>query len=88
MLQNCFIDFAVEHRFVRHIAEPGYTEEIGAEEIWLIDWSVDAEVCGPLLQSLFGGTFTFLIHTMPLETGQGNQIECNIFKSFHCGVNG
>ena len=38
MLQNCFIDFAVEYRFGCHITEPGYTRHIGTIETWLIDW--------------------------------------------------
>ena len=36
MLQNCFIDFAVEHWFGCHATEPGFTGDIGSIEIWLI----------------------------------------------------
>ena len=38
MLRNCFIDFAVEHQFGCCATEPGFTGDIGAIEIWLIDW--------------------------------------------------
>ena len=38
MLQNCFIDFAVEHLFGCCTTEPGYAGDIGAIKIWLIDW--------------------------------------------------
>ena len=40
MLRNCFIDFAIEHWFGCHAAEPSYGGDIAAIEIWLIDWSV------------------------------------------------
>ena len=40
MLQNCFIDFAVEHWFGCRATEPGYVGHIGAIEIWLIDWLI------------------------------------------------
>ena len=39
-LLNCFIDFAVEHWFGCRVTEPGYTGDIGATEIWLIDWLI------------------------------------------------
>ena len=35
MLRNCFLDFAVEHWFG---TEPGFAGDIGAIEVWLIDW--------------------------------------------------
>ena len=38
MLQSCFIDFAVEHQFGCRNSEPGFAGDIGAIEIWLIDW--------------------------------------------------
>ena len=38
MLQNCFIDFATEHRFGCHASEPGFGGNIGATGIWLIDY--------------------------------------------------
>ena len=41
MLQSCFIDFAVEHRFSCCANEPGFAGDIGAIEIWLIDWLID-----------------------------------------------
>ena len=37
MLPNCFFDFAVEHWFDCNTTEPGFTGDIGAMEIWLID---------------------------------------------------
>ena len=37
-LWNCFIDFAVEHWFSCCATESGYAGDIGAIEIWLIDW--------------------------------------------------
>ena len=37
-LWNCFIDFAVKHWFGCRTTESGYTRDIGAIEIWLIDW--------------------------------------------------
>ena len=37
MLRNCFIDFAVKHRFGCRATEPGYVGDIGAIEIRLID---------------------------------------------------
>ena len=37
MLQNCFIDFAVEHQFECRAAEPGFARHIGTIEIWLIN---------------------------------------------------
>ena len=38
MSRNCFLDFAVEHWFGCRATEPGFTEDIGAMEVWLIDW--------------------------------------------------
>ena len=38
MLQNCFIDFAVEHGFRFCATENGFVGDIGAMEIWMIDW--------------------------------------------------
>ena len=38
MLWNCFIYFAVGHRCCA--TEPGFAEDIGAIEIWLIDWLI------------------------------------------------
>ena len=37
MLRNCFLDFAV-HWFGCRATEPGFTGDIGAIEVWLIDW--------------------------------------------------
>ena len=37
-LWNCFINFAVEHWFGCHATEPGFARDIGAIEIWLVDW--------------------------------------------------
>ena len=36
--RKCFINFAVEHWLVCRSTEPGFTGEIGAVEIWLIDY--------------------------------------------------
>ena len=44
MLQNCFIDFAVEHEFGCGTTEPDYIGDIGAIEIWLIDWLINDRV--------------------------------------------
>ena len=41
MLRNCFLDFAVEHWFGCRYTEPGFAGDIGAIEIWLIDWLID-----------------------------------------------
>ena len=41
MLRNCFLDFAVEHWFGCHATEPGFVVDIGAIEVWLIDWLID-----------------------------------------------
>ena len=38
MLWNCFLDFAVKHCFGCRTTEPGFTGDIGAIEVWLIDW--------------------------------------------------
>ena len=38
MLRNGFNDFAFEHRSGCCATEPGYAGDIGAIEIWLIDW--------------------------------------------------
>ena len=35
---HCFNDFVFEHRSGCCATEPGYAEDIGAIEIWLIDW--------------------------------------------------
>ena len=37
-LRNCFLDFAVEHWFGCRATEPGFAGDIGAIEVWLIDW--------------------------------------------------
>ena len=37
---NCFIDFAIEHWFSCRATEPGFARDIGAIEIWLIDWLI------------------------------------------------
>ena len=37
-LWNCFIDFAIEHWFGCQATEPGYTRDMDAVEMWLIDW--------------------------------------------------
>ena len=41
MLRNCFLDFAVEHWFGCRATEPGFTGDIGAIEVSLIDWSIE-----------------------------------------------
>ena len=38
MLRNCFLDFAVDHWFGCRATEPGFAGDIGAIELWLIDW--------------------------------------------------
>ena len=38
MLRNYFLDFAVEHWFGCRASEPGFVGDIGAIEVWLIDW--------------------------------------------------
>ena len=43
MLRNDFNDFAFEHRSSWCTTEPGYAGDIGAIEIWLIDWSQNAQ---------------------------------------------
>ena len=42
VLWNCFTNFAVEHWFGCHATEPGDTGDIGAIEIWLIDWLISS----------------------------------------------
>ena len=37
---NCFINFAIEHWFGCCDTEPGLVGDIGAIEIWLIDWKI------------------------------------------------
>ena len=39
--RNCFLDFAVEHWFVCRATEPGFAGDIGAIEVWLIDWLIE-----------------------------------------------
>ena len=41
MLRNCFLDSAVAHWFFCHATEPGFAGDIGAMEVWLIDWLID-----------------------------------------------
>ena len=41
MLQNCFINIVVEHRIGCHAIEPDFAGNIGAIEMWLIDWLID-----------------------------------------------
>ena len=41
MLRNCFLDFAVEHWFGCRSTEPGIAGDLGAIEVWLIDWLID-----------------------------------------------
>ena len=38
MLRNCLLDFFVEHWFGCRATEPGFAGDIGAIEVWLIDW--------------------------------------------------
>ena len=38
LLWNCFLDFAVEHWFGCHATELDFAGDIGAIEVWLIDW--------------------------------------------------
>ena len=42
MSRNCFLDFAVEHWFGCRATGPGFAGDIGAIEVWLIDWLIDA----------------------------------------------
>ena len=52
LLRNDFNDFAFEHQSGCCATEPGYAGDIGAIEIWLIDWSIDfprSEVWDPHL---------------------------------------
>ena len=37
MLRQCFINFAVEHRFGCHAIEPGFARDIGNIEVCFID---------------------------------------------------
>ena len=41
MLPNSLDDFVFEHQSVCCTTEPGYAGDIGAIEIWLIDWFID-----------------------------------------------
>ena len=45
MLWNGFNDFAFEHRSGCCTTEPGYAGDIGAIEMWLIDWLIDWYGC-------------------------------------------
>ena len=38
MSRNCFLDFAVERWFGYRTTEPGFVGDIGAIQVWLIDW--------------------------------------------------
>ena len=59
LLRNDFNDFAFEHRSGCYATESGYAGDIGAIEIWLIDWLVKiwSESWGNLQQN-----FTFCSH--------------------------
>ena len=45
MLQNCFSDFAVEYQFDCCATESSFAGDIGAIEIWLIDWLAVTAKC-------------------------------------------
>ena len=38
VVQNCFLNFPVEHWFCCLVTEPDFTRDISAIEAWLIDW--------------------------------------------------
>ena len=40
MLRNCFPDFAVKHWFGCRTTESGFAGDIGAIEVWLVDWLI------------------------------------------------
>ena len=40
MIRNCFLDFAVAHWFDCRATESGFTGDIGAIEVWLIDKNI------------------------------------------------
>ena len=42
MLQNCFINFAVDHQFGCWPTNPGFAWDIGAIQIWLVDLQEEA----------------------------------------------
>ena len=44
MLRNCFLYFAVEHWFGCRAIEYGFAGDIGAIEVWLIDWLIGYEL--------------------------------------------
>ena len=59
MLQNCFLDFAVEHWFGCRATEPGFAGDIGAIEVLLIAWLISHVTGGgggsdPLAFFIFG----------------------------------
>ena len=49
MLQNCFLDFDVEHWFSCHTTEPSFAGDIGAIEVCLIDWLNHSKPPWPLV---------------------------------------
>ena len=47
-VRNCSLNFPVEHWFGCRAPDPGYEGDVGAVEIWLIDWLIDCttwELC-------------------------------------------
>ena len=45
LLRNFFLDFVVEHWFGCRATQPGFAGDIGAIEVWLIDWLIDCVPC-------------------------------------------
>ena len=43
MFRNCFLGLAMEHWFVCVATEPGFAGDIGAIEVWLNDFTVEAQ---------------------------------------------
>ena len=69
MLWSCFIDFGIEYWFRFRITEPGNTSDIGAAEIWSIDWLIGGDAWTQLhdkwmentaISTIFGNTLQFL----------------------------
>ena len=75
MLQNCFIEFDVEHQFGWHATEPDFAGDIGAMEISLIYWLTIPEDQSP--SSHFGADL-LRSQIKPQSINQSNFYSANI----------
>ena len=78
MLWNCFLDFAVEHWVGCRATEPGFPGDIGAIQVWLIDWLIPPRMLSNLVHSRGNACISVLC----CFKWHVSHVWCNLFYRF------